>query len=408
MKILFLSTWFPYPPDQGCKIRAYHLLKALAERHETVLVSFQDTHIEPAWKKHLEMLCSRVEIVSRDPFAATKAQRVWGWLSPRPSAVVATYSPEMAERVTKIEADWHPDRIVALTFVAAPYALPTSNTPDRAARIVDVDYLMAPVLREAYQQATGSIARTRRWLAWWKFRRYEEWLFSQFDLSLASAEHDRQELHKCLGARRQQVGIVANGVDTIYNQPGIAKPEPKTIVFSGALTYSANYEAMEYFLKQVWPLVLKHTPEVRLRITGKTEGVSLDRLPIDDHVLLTGYLDDIRPTVAASWVCIVPILSGGGTRLKILEAMALGTPVISTSKGMEGIDATDGQHLLIADTPERFAELTMRLLREPELRSIISSNARRLVQDRYEWSSIRQHVCSLVEQCQRHTDRIGA
>jgi polysaccharide biosynthesis protein PslH len=408
MKILFISTWFPYPPDQGSKIRAYHLLRALAERNETILLSFQDTRIESAWLEHLKKLCPRIEIVARNPFSAGQAKRAMGWLSLRPSSVFATYSHEMAEKAIAIASEWHPDTIVALTFVAAPYALMGKDILAHPALVVDVDYLMAPILREAFQRSQGSLIRARRWLAWWKFRRYENWLYSQFDLSLTVTEHDKQEMLQLLDGRPQEVVVVANGVDTIYNQPGGVKPEPDTLVFNGALTYSANYEAMGFFLGRVFPSVQEHVPGVRLRITGKTDGVALDRLPMNEHVSLTGYLEDIRPTIAASWACVVPLLTGGGTRLKILEAMALGTPVISTRKGAEGLDATDGQHLLIADTPDRFAELTVRLLRESELRATLSSNARRLVQDKYEWAEIRRHVCGLVEKCQPPDRRIGA
>jgi glycosyltransferase involved in cell wall biosynthesis len=292
-----------------------------------------------------------------------------------------------------------------LTFVTAPYALKANGS--RAVRVVDVDNLLARMLREAYQQATGMTIRARRWLAWRKFQRYEKWLFGQFDLSLTVTERDRQTLLKLLRGKPQQVGVAPNGVDTAYNHPGLAQVEPETLVFNGALTYSANYEAMEYFLSQVFPTVLARVPRARLRVTGKTEGVALDRLRLNDNVSLTGYLEDIRPTVAASWACVVPLLAGGGTRLKILEAMALGTPVISTSKGAEGLDATDGKHLLIADTPDQFAEKTVRLLQEPELRLTLAHNARQLVLDKYDWAGIGRHVCDLVERCRPLAPRTG-
>jgi glycosyltransferase involved in cell wall biosynthesis len=249
--------------------------------------------------------------------------------------------------------------------------------------------------------------RARRWLAWRKFRRYERWLFGQFDLSLTVTERDRQTLLKLMKGQPQQVGVAPNGVDTAYNHPGLAQVEADTLVFNGALTYSANYEAMEYFLSRVFPKVLARVPAARLRITGKTEGVAFDRLRLNDHVSLTGYLEDIRPTVAASWACVAPLLAGGGTRLKILEAMALGTPVVSTSKGAEGLEATHGKHLLIADTPDRLAEYIVRLLQEPELRSTLALNARQLVLDKYEWAAIGRHVCDLVEHCRPLAPRTG-
>ena len=305
----------------------------------------------------------------------------------------------MAERVRTIASEWQPDRIVALTFVTAPYALNANGVTGHAARVVDVDNLTARVLREACRQATGSLAHARRLLAWWKFQRYERWLFGQFDLSLTVTEPDRRMLLDMLKGRPQQVAVAANGVDTRRNHPGLAQPEADTLLFNGALTYSANYQSMEFFLDRIFPSVLARVPAARLRITGKNGGVAVDRLRLNDHVSLTGYVEDIRPTVAASSACIVPLLSGGGTRLEILEAMALGTPVVSTSKGAEGLDVADGEHLLIADTPGHFADQTVRLLQDPQLRSRLASNARQLVLEKYDWTAIGSKVRDLVEQC---------
>jgi glycosyltransferase involved in cell wall biosynthesis len=408
MKILFLSTWFPYPLSQGSKIRAYHLLRALSERHQIALLSFQDDPVAPEWRDHLKKFCSHIEVIPRNPFATTQGKRIRGWFSLKPSSVVATYSPEMAERVLEIASDWHPDRIVALTFVTAPYALLAKSVAGNAVRVVDVDNLMAPMLRSAYQSARGTILRARNLLAWRKFYRFERQLFSGFDLCLAVTEQDRQQLDKLLKGRVKQIGVVANGVDTVHNQPANISPESNTLVYNGALTYSANYEAMEHFLSHILPLVTAEVPNVCLRITGKTEGVALDRLCMNKNVQLTGYLEDIRPTITSSWACVVPLLTGGGTRLKILESMALGTPVISTSKGAEGLDAIDGRHLLIADTPGRFAEQTIRLLRDAELRSRLALNARQLVASQFDWGIIRRHMCDLVERCDPHAKKTGA
>jgi glycosyltransferase involved in cell wall biosynthesis len=151
---------------------------------------------------------------------------------------------------------------------------------------------------------------------------------------------------------------------------------------------SANYDAMGFFLGDILPLIKKERPEVVLRITGKTAGVPLEQLPNVDDVIFTGYLDDVRPSVAQSWVSVVPLRVGGGTRLKILEAMALGTPVVSTSKGAEGLDVTLGENILIADTPSGFADATLHLLEDHGLRARLSENGRSLVRTRYDWAQI--------------------
>jgi glycosyltransferase involved in cell wall biosynthesis len=186
-------------------------------------------------------------------------------------------------------------------------------------------------------------------------------------------------------------------VDCDHNRPGLAQPRPDSLVYNGALTYSANYDAMRWFLAHVFPRVKQAVPGVTLAITGSTAGVDTAGLALDDTVTLTGYVDDIRCPVAEASACVVPILQGGGTRLKILEAMALGTPVVSTSKGAEGLDVTPGHDILIADEPTEFASQVTRLLSDAALREQVASNARHLVEQRYDWQQIGRRFVGLVE-----------
>jgi glycosyltransferase involved in cell wall biosynthesis len=134
-----------------------------------------------------------------------------------------------------------------------------------------------------------------------------------------------------------------------------------------------------------------------LLITGSTKGVDLSDLSVNNSVIFTGFVEDIRSVVAAAWMAVVPILSGGGTRIKILEAMALGTPVVATSKAAEGLTVRDGEHILLADDPATFADCTLRLLRDPFLRRRLVTNARRLVEQHYDWAQICQYFVDLVE-----------
>jgi glycosyltransferase involved in cell wall biosynthesis len=163
------------------------------------------------------------------------------------------------------------------------------------------------------------------------------------------------------------------------------------------LSYSANYDALRFFLDEIWPLIRSRRPDARLRVTGRLDG-SLDGLAVDSHVEFTGYLPDIRPAVAASWLSVVPLRMGGGTRLKILESMALGTPVVATSKGAEGLGVTSGRDILLADGPSEFAEAVIRLLDSPELREHLAINGRQVVASKYDWNEIGQRFNALVEQ----------
>lgn len=398
MKILFLSTWFPYPLSHGAKIRTHYLLRALAARHRVCLVSFADAPVIPAWGGHMREYCDRIEVVEHDPFAVNRLRQGLGWFSLKPSSTVASYCRDMAERVRAAVSSWQPDLIVASTFVTAPYALQCAGVP----KVVDVDTLVSGLLREA-RDAEASLPRyARRWLSWWKFQRFERRLFRQFDLCLVASDRDRRDLAALVsegGAslREPWVEQVPNGVDTSLNRPAEIAPVPQSLIFNGALSYAPNLDAMSYFVGDILPSIVSEVADVQLTVTGACDGDVQSRLRAKGHVHFTGHLDNVRQAVASSWVCVVPLRVGAGTRLKILEAMALGTPVVCTSKGCEGLDVTDGEHVLIADTAAAFADRTVQVLRDRELRQSLSVNARRLVEGRYGWTGIGNALCSLIE-----------
>jgi glycosyltransferase involved in cell wall biosynthesis len=393
MRILVLSTWFPFPLRQGSKIRAYHLIKALAQQHRVALISFTDTSIQTEWIDHLSQFCQKVTIVHRNPFEYDRTRTLLGWFSLLPSVVLGGFSEKMADQVRSMAAEWAPECVFALTFVTAPYALLVKKVP----QVIDVDNLMSRMLHESYMQTGSSVKRVRHWFAWWKFQRYERQLYPQFDYCLVNSNRDRLSLCDYIPLKTNQAVVVPNGVNTQQNYPGLAAPMPNSLVFNGALTYNYNFDAMNFFLRDIFPFILEQVPDARLSITGSNLGVPLDTLPSNDHVTFTGYLEDIRPTVAGSWTCVVPLRLGGGTRLKILEAMALGTPVVSTSKGAEGLEVEPGKHLLIADTPEEFAAQTVRLLSNSELRNTLAMNATRLVNEKYEWTKTTENLRELVD-----------
>lgn len=386
MRILFLSTWFPYPLSQGSKIRAYHLLRALAEQHEIALVSFADTEIEPAWIEHMRQFCSRVEVVPQNPFSYSRLRSLLGWLSLQPSAVAASYSEEMARRVASVAREWQAECVAALTFVTAPYTLLLPGVH----KLVDVDNLMSPMLYESYRHGSGLPDLARRWLAWKKFLHYERWLYRQFDSLLVVSERDARTASAQLAVPGDRLWVVPNGVDTEANRPGICDPQPGTLVFNGSPTYSLNLDGIRWFLQEIFPRVLAGAPGTRLKITGRISPELRDQFRQYTNVEVTGYLEDVRPAVAGSWAAVAPLRFGGGSRLKILEALALGTPVISTTKGAEGLDLRHGEHLLIADTPEDFAAQTLRLLQDGELRRQLSDQGAEWVARLYDWRLIGQ------------------
>jgi glycosyltransferase involved in cell wall biosynthesis len=239
-------------------------------------------------------------------------------------------------------------------------------------------------------------ARVRHGLTWLKMRSYVRRLLQDFDGCTVVSRQEHARVRQ-VAPDYHNVEIIPNGIDLAGYHGDHGVPEPDTIVYAGSLTYSANFDAVRYFLEEIYPLIQRARPSVKFSVTGKLDGVPVDSLPRYDGVTFTGYLNDVRPAVARSWVSVVPLRQGGGTRLKILESLALRTPVVSTTKGAEGLDLVDGRDLLIADAPADFAAAVLRMLDDSALRERLRTNGRREVAAKYDWHAIGQNLCGFAE-----------
>ena len=385
MQILFLSGWFPYPPDNGARIRVLNLLKQLSRRHEITLLAFtQDEETQPKLEQ-VRAYCREVRTVPQRPFRPHRLRALMGFFLPRPRSLTDTYSLPMHTLVQRTLAQNRFDIVVAseigIGLGTAPYIRKVDSIP----RVLED--LELSMIKGRIAAGHGWGQRLRHRLTWWKLRRFAARLLQDLDGCTVASEQERDLVLDIVPGYRS-LTVVPNGIDLDSYAGSFGTPESGSLIFPGAMTYRANFDAMDFFLRQVFPSIKAKCPGVTLRITGRTDGVPVDRLPLSEGVTLTGYLDDIRPCMTQSWACVVPLRVGGGTRLKILEAMALGTPVVSTSKGAEGLAVTHGEDILIADEPTAFAECVLQLLDSPELRSKLARNGRGLVEEKYSWPVI--------------------
>lgn len=391
MKILFLSAWFPYPPDNGSRIRVFNLVRQLAREHDVTLLAFSQSDVVSEERmREMRRDCAGVGVVPRTPFRPGSLRSLVGFFSPQPRSFVDTFSPHMAKLVEAAVARERFDVVVASEIDMAPYATAIDVRP----RILED--LELTVLREKFETQRHLHRRLRYRLMWWKTRRFTARLLRQFDGCTVVSEGEQVDVRRIAPASCP-VAVVPNGVDVTDYGRDFGPPQPDTLIFPGALTYDVNFDAMAFFLEEIFPRIRAERPGVTLHITGRTEGVPVDRLPLGEGVTLTGYLDDVRPTVAGSWACVVPLRQGAGTRLKILESMALGTPVVATSKGAEGLAVTPGEELLIADDPAAFAAQVVALLGDPAMRERIRRAGRQLVRERYDWNVIGGRVRGLID-----------
>ncbi|MBI5302404.1 MAG: glycosyltransferase [Chloroflexi bacterium] len=376
MRILWLTPWFPYPPDNGIRIRLFNLLRALGTQHDITLLSFVREG-ERAAPEFLREVCRSVETVAWREYQPTRAQAVAGFLATTPRSIVDTYNREMDARVRQACATNSFDAIIASTLDVALYALKGTAR----VRVLEEHNCMTRWIQDKYRAHRGWLKRARYALTFLKYQQFERGVYARFDACTMVSELDARAARELLDYRKP-LAVVPNAMDLEFYRATFS-PQPNTLIFNGSLTYDANLDAMRFFAREIWSRIRADAPNATLRITGRANGASA--LNFDDGITLTGYLDDIRPAVGQAWACVAPLRTGGGTRLKILEAMALGTPVVTTAKGAEGLDVMHGENILIADTPAEFAAQTLALLRDANLRARLARNARQLVETHYSW-----------------------
>ena len=390
MKILFLSSWFPYPTDNGSKIRIFNLLKGLTQHHDITLLAFTRNEDFLMYLPVLQDFCCKVAIVPWREYKPNSHRALLGFFSQQPRSIVDTYSPTMHQMInTELKKGNDYDILIASQLPMAAYVPGNNRIP---ALFEEIE--LAAIL-DLYTKST-SIHKLRAGLTLLKTKRYISSLFTKFSAITVVSDLEKKIVSE-FAPTTAPIYIIPNCLDGTLYRSVYSNPEPDTIIFTGSLTYQANYQAVCFFMNEIYPLVKQIIPSMRIKITGKIDGMSLPSEFHDESVELTGFVEDVKPLIASSAVSVVPLLGGGGTRLKILEALALGTPVVSTSKGAEGLDVQNERHLLIADNPQDFADSLIRLLKDPELRNQLGENGRRLVQEKYDWQSVMPSFLEIVE-----------
>lgn len=386
MKILFLSRWYPFPANNGSRQRIFNLIKQLSAAHEVSLVSFTEA---PADHDAMRQWCVQVQTATYRAFKPGSTRAIAGLFSPLPRSVIDTHSEDMQQMVQNEAARFKPDVIIASEIDMALYG---EHAPARK-RILEE--LEVAVIRDPANKNGNWRAR----LTWAKTSRYLQHMLRTYDACSVVSEMERANVAQ-LAPANKPIEVIPNGVDVAACAHYAQCPVPDTLIYNGALTYQANFDAVDYFLREILPLIQERRPGVRMFITGKLEGVPVERLPQHSNVIFTGYLDDVKQKIAECWVTVVPLRIGGGTRLKILESLGLGTPVVATSKGAEGLALQAGRDVLIADSPQMLAECVVQLLENEQLRQRMSEAGRRAVMP-YDWQAIGGRLNAFVERIAR-------
>jgi sugar transferase (PEP-CTERM/EpsH1 system associated) len=391
LRVLFLSQIVPYPPHGGVLQRGYNLLRELGRDAQVHLLAFVHPDVLPTESARCESLvalqkfCEKVEYFPLWP-KASPVHRIAGLaasaLSSSPFSVLAHRSAAFQRRVSELVDTKgfdliHVDTIALAQFLDRKQPIATALTHHN----IESQLMERRAGAETRQLARQFLRRETE-----KLSSYEAKTVDAFDVNIFVSQTDEKTLiEKVPGLR---TAIVPNGVDIEYFTPNQGKDTP-ALIYTGGMNMFANRDAVMFFLNEIWPSIRQRVPGVRFFAVGQDPPKDLIALAArDPQVVVTGYVDDIRPLVWDASVYVVPLRVGGGTRLKVLDAMAMGKAMVTTSIGCEGLDVRPDEHLLVADTPEQFAERTVMLLEDRNRRLVLGRAARDLVARRYSWRTI--------------------
>jgi polysaccharide biosynthesis protein PslH len=390
LSVLYVSPMPASPPRFGAQARMQGLMTQLARHHDLTAVMLVDNEFDAEeCRRAMQAYCRDVVLVPRPYVGGSFAKRLLqlqSLASTRSWERRLATVPEMQQALNQVLRAKRFDLVNLEFSFLGECDLRQAPPHERLPRVVvdshNIDYELA----RQYARAGRSLAhRLYAGVNWRKLRREELRTYRDADgVYLCSAEDERRLLDVIPGAR---TAVIPNAADVEYYQPRPTDPPPdgRTVVFFGLLSYAPNVDGVIYFVQKIWPRVAEAHPEARFKIIGGMPPRAL-RLLAGPRIELTGFVPDLRPHLAAAAAVVVPLRLGGGTRLKIVEAMAMGKAIVSTTLGAEGIEAIPGRDLLIEDQPEVFADAVKRLLGDPELAGRIGRSVRSLAVDRYSWS----------------------
>ncbi len=402
MKILFITPQLPYPPDKGATIRTFALIKGLAQRgHQIHLLSFISSEDDLAWLPQMRPYIARASTVVAPQ--RSLAKRLRSLLTSRlPDMAWRLPSPEFAALVSELVRKESFDLVQVESIEVAQYALQVVRERAEGEKrpVVVFDNLNAEYMlqRRAYEIDRRRLRTLPKalysWLQWRRLRRYETRVCTVVDTVLAVSEADAKSIAAL--SSDMDIRVVPNGVDCTFFSPAAEPAEYSeqtkirhmaSLVFTGTMDFRPNMDAVIWFCEEILPLIKKEVFHVHFYIAGKSPPATVRALT-GPAVTVTGYVSDIRPYISNSLVYVVPMRMGSGTKLKVMQAMAMHIPVVTTTLGAEGIDVTPGRHILLGDTPAEFAQQVVTLLNDREERQRLADNARRLVEEKYDWTTI--------------------
>lgn len=385
MKILIVSPFFPYPLDSGGRTRVFNIIDGLRKEHQITLISL----IGEEGDHHFQKLKSiwpnvAIHLVSyqEEPKYSNRYLRKLTYLFQilNPLYYESIYSNELSLTMQKILGEDNFD-LIQIEFSQLAHFLPENI----AIPSIIVAHDLAHITHyRRFLTAPNLIEKWKEFKNWLNFKKQEQYWFSKYDKCIVMSEDDRLKLLKSLP--NLNITVLPNGVDTKFYTK-IDKYKDNKITFLGGLSHPPNLTALRHFIKFIYPFIKNNIEDFRFLIMGNPGEIDIEQFKVDSHVQYLGFVEDSRPYLSNS-VLVAPLLSGSGTRLKILEAMSMECAVVATTIACEGIDVTNHKNIIIVDRPEDFAKEVVNLLNNKELKQGIGKNARELVLKKYDWKVV--------------------
>jgi sugar transferase (PEP-CTERM/EpsH1 system associated) len=392
MRILWVKIGGLWPANSGGRLRSYHILNELARHHEVTIVTTRRPDEDP---RVLDTQLAHCEQIIQVPYVGPKhgtpgfiKALAQSWFSELPVDLYKYRIPAMRREVGKLLRQGNFDVCIADFLTGLPNV--PENIMGSNGEPVPVVLFTHNVEHMIWQRLCTNernpIKRLLLAIEWRKMRRYERLASQRADLTLTVSDADKQLFEQM--APGLTAHAIPTGVDIDYFHPQAGNERNLHIVFSGSMDWFPNEDGMLWFIESMLPQIRAEQGDISVTIVGRNPSQKLRRIAEENRVHVTGTVDDVRPSVHEAAVYIVPLRVGGGTRLKIFEALAMGKAIVSTTVGAEGLPLEDGTHIVLADTPEAFARQVLNLVKDPALRARLGHAGRELVQARYSWQRV--------------------
>lgn len=426
MHILFLTQILPYPPDAGPKVKTWHVLRHLVSKGYRVTLASFVRYEELQYIPVLKSVCQDVFTV---PIKRSKIKDIGYWVrsnfSGKPFLIERDDIREMRQLVAQILRQDKVDIIHADQLTMTQFGFFTQQTDGL---VTDLSRYHGVPFRifDAHNAVWTIVERMKENAPWFlkpvaglesrRIKYYEGRIVNEFEHTFAVTEPDKTALKDALRSivevedlESNRITVVPIAVDTQELQPAKRVAGSKNILTLGTLHYPPNADGIRWFANDVFPLVQAQEPDATLTIIGKNPPADLLQLQERNPgtIEVTGYVEDLSPYFDKAGAMVIAVRAGGGMRVRILEAFARGMPVVTTTIGLEGIDAVPGEHVLVEDTPQGFAESTLALLANPELADKLSRSGRRLAEDNYDWKVVLGRMDNIYETVARDGDEVS-